>query len=287
MSVESEIIRAFLKEAEQHLATQGQLRDTWTLIDWLKERTVGWRRPGRSYWEDFQAYIAAIERVCGADARIAMFREMVKELERRIDAVRDEADCAEEHREGTEASRAALGIKPTGARFVGKSPLLSEPYGRKLYEVAVEVVTPERALEWLTNRRPNRVINNEWVCHIMDVIKRGDMAEFSRSSPMAFDVEGHLTNGQHRLEAIVRTGIACPVEIMRPVKTEISARRDTDCAGYRDGCSCPGNPTDPCPHANTARVELKRPPSPDARVDIGQTTFHIDLREYRLSIEKR
>jgi len=73
------------------------------------------------------------------------------------------------------------------------------------------IVTPEMAAEWLKRNKTNRVIRPLWISEIVVMIKTGKWLLTHQG--IAFDEEGFLIDGQHRLMAIVETGISVPMQV--------------------------------------------------------------------------
>jgi hypothetical protein len=73
------------------------------------------------------------------------------------------------------------------------------------------VVTPEMAAAWLTRNTRNRHLNRGRVMQLVATIKAGRWRLTHQG--IAFDVNGILLDGQHRLMAIVEAGIAVMLEV--------------------------------------------------------------------------
>ncbi len=74
-------------------------------------------------------------------------------------------------------------------------------------------VTPAMADEWLATMGPNRRLNEANVSRL-----ELDMAKdnwFDNGDPIRFDRKGRLRDGQHRLQAIVRSGRTYPFQVIR------------------------------------------------------------------------
>ena len=68
-------------------------------------------------------------------------------------------------------------------------------------------ISPKMAKNWLEHSNPhNRALSEATVVRIVEAIKRGEWMQNGDS--LRFDWDGNLLDGQHRLEAIVRTGKA-------------------------------------------------------------------------------
>lgn len=63
-------------------------------------------------------------------------------------------------------------------------------------------VTPEMAKEWLANAASNRTIHDLWVDRYADRMRRGDWMVTDQG--IAFNEDGQLINGQHRLHAVIK-----------------------------------------------------------------------------------
>ena len=82
-------------------------------------------------------------------------------------------------------------------------------------DVRAEVVevTPALAQEWLETMGPNRHLNEANVTRLA-----GDMAKgnwFDNGDPIRFDRKGRLRDGQHRLQALIRSGKAFSFHVIR------------------------------------------------------------------------
>jgi hypothetical protein len=68
------------------------------------------------------------------------------------------------------------------------------------------IVTPEMAKKWLGENRENRRKRGWWVQALVSAINRGEW--ITTHQGIAFTTSGRLADGQHRLEAIVESGVA-------------------------------------------------------------------------------
>lgn len=75
---------------------------------------------------------------------------------------------------------------------------------------SIRRVTPELALKWLECNDYNRPLSKSFVATLAKAIERGEWQVTHQG--IAFDEDGTLIDGQHRLAAIVKSGI--PVDIM-------------------------------------------------------------------------
>ena len=71
-------------------------------------------------------------------------------------------------------------------------------------EIKTEVIGPERALQILDNAKPNRAVNSRWIDRYAHMMRTGHFSE----SLLRFS-EGRLVNGQHRLFAVMISGVPC------------------------------------------------------------------------------
>ena len=81
----------------------------------------------------------------------------------------------------------------------------------------IETITPERAKELLLNSRRNRRLNTGRVTTYANDIRNGKWTQ--SPEPICLDEEGKLTNGQHRLNAVILAGIPiqCAVAYNVPI----------------------------------------------------------------------
>ncbi len=94
----------------------------------------------------------------------------------------------------------------------------------------VVMVTPAMAVEWLKRNRKNRPINK---AHVRRLVR--DMAAgrwVPTPQPITFDVDRDLIDGQHRLTAIVESGVACQTTICEGAARE--SLRGIDMGTTRD-----------------------------------------------------
>ena len=71
-------------------------------------------------------------------------------------------------------------------------------------------ITPDQAKQWLTLNIGNRTKRGWWVGAISAMIKRGEW--ITTHQGVAFSKSGKLLDGQHRLEAIIHSGI--PIQML-------------------------------------------------------------------------
>ena len=91
---------------------------------------------------------------------------------------------------------------------------MSEPNGMT---AEVEVVTPEKALAWLTNAAKNRNITDTVVRRYGADMETGRWT--LNGQGIIFDTEGRLVDGRHRLTAVVATQCEIPMLVVRGAPT--------------------------------------------------------------------
>jgi hypothetical protein len=84
--------------------------------------------------------------------------------------------------------------------------------------VRIEQVTPAMADKWLGTQTRNRTLREDRVRFWVEVIRRGEWK--LTNDCIAFDTDGALTNGQHRLYAIHVSGETLPLGVMRNLEPE-------------------------------------------------------------------
>ncbi len=73
----------------------------------------------------------------------------------------------------------------------------------------IQTVTPEIAAHFLQKNKNNRDYRKSWVAHLSRIIKNGEW--LTTHQGIALDKQGNLIDGQHRLLAIIDSGL--PVQI--------------------------------------------------------------------------
>lgn len=91
--------------------------------------------------------------------------------------------------------------------------------------LAIEEVTPEKAAEWLANMAPNRKASDRRVMFLADQMRDG-LWVFD-GAPIRFDVDGRLSDGQNRLQALIRAEVTLPFVIVRDLPKEAMSVMDT------------------------------------------------------------
>lgn len=121
------------------------------------------------------------------------------------------------------------------------------------YRAEVVLVTPGMAAEWLATsegnprwkNNPNRsdktpkLADERRVKSLANDIQRGDWAPGTNG--VGFNVEGHLVEGHHRLNAIVKSGVAVPLVVVYGISKEAELHIDDNKIRteiQRTGLSC-------------------------------------------------
>jgi hypothetical protein len=81
--------------------------------------------------------------------------------------------------------------------------------------VKIQTVTPAQAQKWLEGNVDNRSLREARVLQHSQVLQRGEWE--LTGDAIVFDADGTLLNGQHRLSAVVVTGIQARFVILRGV----------------------------------------------------------------------
>ena len=92
-------------------------------------------------------------------------------------------------------------------------------------QIRQETVTPELAAKYLVMNTANRPLNVRRVAAIMNAIARGEWVENGDS--IRFSKTGVLLDGQHRLEAIRKTGVSQPCIIVSELDDDVFTTIDT------------------------------------------------------------
>lgn len=85
--------------------------------------------------------------------------------------------------------------------------------------VSIVRITPGVAKEMLRNNTKNRNLNARHVKHLREILEQGDMV--FNGEAIIFGADGVLLNGQHRLHAVVESGVSFDCLVVRGVDTEV------------------------------------------------------------------
>lgn len=80
----------------------------------------------------------------------------------------------------------------------------------------IEKITPRMAKEWLATRRSNRHLSDSKVLEYAIAMEAGNWA--LNGETIKFDDDGHVFDGQHRLEACVLAGVPFESYVARGIK---------------------------------------------------------------------
>ena len=80
-------------------------------------------------------------------------------------------------------------------------------------DITVEVITPAEAQSYLKNNAKHRPIKEKKVAEYMAEMSEGHWKLNGKT--ICFDTTGRLLNGQHRLSAVVRSGVALTTVVVR------------------------------------------------------------------------
>lgn len=93
--------------------------------------------------------------------------------------------------------------------------------------VRVEIVdvTPERATEWLARNSNNRKLSPQVVSQYADAMTRGEWN--IGNAAIAFDSGENLIDGQHRLQAVIRSGVTIKQMVIQGLAPETQDSMDS------------------------------------------------------------
>jgi hypothetical protein len=91
--------------------------------------------------------------------------------------------------------------------------------------LAVETITPNMAEDLLTANRKNRNMRAPRVAQLAETMKRGEWSLNGETIKVADD--GTLIDGQHRLQAVVESGVAIQSLVIRGLPLEVQDTVDT------------------------------------------------------------
>lgn len=94
---------------------------------------------------------------------------------------------------------------------------------------STEVITPEKAMQYLKTSQGNRPISPVYVKSYADTMKNGGWLQ--NGMCIIFDNEGHLIDGNHRLHAVIQAGIPVTFDICRGASKD--AFVTYDCGRHR------------------------------------------------------
>ncbi len=86
------------------------------------------------------------------------------------------------------------------------------------------VVTPRTAKTWLATNSENRSLSSDWVNKLARDMRSGDFPNVGEA--IKFDENGDLIDGQHRLAAVVQSGVAIEFLVVEGVPREYRYKLD-------------------------------------------------------------
>jgi hypothetical protein len=92
----------------------------------------------------------------------------------------------------------------------------------------IQTVTPDLAAEWLQHNTSNRALRRNVVAGYVDEMRAGRWRLVSDA--IGFDPSGELINGQHRLTAVVESGVTCTFLVMHNCPAEAKDLIDLGCS---------------------------------------------------------
>lgn len=138
-----------------------------------------------------------------------------------------------------------------------------------------ESVTPEKASAWLAaHNSANRPLNRVHVAALAASMSDGSWVE--NGDTISFSADGTLIDGQHRLSAVVKSGVAIPAIIVRGVPQSSFATKDI---GRRrsaaDALNIGGVKNASATAAAVSLLEWYASGQPTARSNRGIEPFHV------------
>lgn len=101
------------------------------------------------------------------------------------------------------------------------SGFLAEP-GMNVWSVDI---SPQLAAEWMGNAERNRKISGLHVDYLAREMAAGNWHQ--TGEPIKFDIDGHLRDGQHRLLAIIQSGMTVKMMVVSGIAPEAQFYMDT------------------------------------------------------------
>ena len=86
-------------------------------------------------------------------------------------------------------------------------------------EVTVEIINPSEAQAYLDNNAKHRPIKEKKVLEYMGEMQEGHWKLNGKT--ITFDRTGRLLNGQHRLSAVVKSGVPLTTVVIRGLDPEL------------------------------------------------------------------
>lgn len=83
------------------------------------------------------------------------------------------------------------------------------------------LVSPQLAEAMLSRRKNQRPVSKPWVATLAGMMRAGKWTV--SPAPIAFDTQGNLVDGQHRLLAVVDSGVTCPFLVLGAFASDVVA----------------------------------------------------------------
>ena len=90
--------------------------------------------------------------------------------------------------------------------------------------ITVEIITPSEAQAYLNNNAKHRPIKDKKVAEYMEEMREGHWKLNGKT--ICFDRNGRLLNGQHRLSAVVRSGVSLTTVVVRGLDPDLVPAKD-------------------------------------------------------------
>lgn len=91
-------------------------------------------------------------------------------------------------------------------------------------DITVEIITPAEAQAYLDNNAKHRPIKEKKVAEYMAEMQNGQWRLNGKT--ICFDTTGRLLNGQHRLSAVVRSGVPLTTVVVRGLDPSLVPAKD-------------------------------------------------------------
>lgn len=91
-------------------------------------------------------------------------------------------------------------------------------------EITVEIISPEEAEAYLANNAKHRPIKEKKVAAYMNEMVDGKWRLNGKT--ICFDRNGRLLNGQHRLSAVVQSGVSMTTVVVRGLDPDLVPARE-------------------------------------------------------------
>jgi len=96
---------------------------------------------------------------------------------------------------------------------------------KPVVQVQKVLVTPELAQGWLTYNTMNRPLSDKLVAKYAETMRSGNWK--SNGDTVSFAIDDTLLDGQHRLAAIVKSGVALEMIVVSNLEKDVFSTKDT------------------------------------------------------------